>query len=264
MADPKLSDMLTTERRTLLKNSQDQSLEKDPFELALDKSIKEQVDARIKDENPLENQLIPPQIRRAKLEEEIRKELKSYELEKQVNAALSILVYEGQNYLSNEQHTKLIDDLGVLLHQLDSLDLSIINSGVLKTALSVPQETIALILRIAIDKFNQKLLLDSLAIFTFLSILKDDEPDYIYRVGLVSQECERFEQAIEAYQAAKLLAPEFIGSHIFSAQCYLKIGKRDSALEEVAKAKVILKSIEFPEFWRKHITDIEVLLASAA
>jgi tetratricopeptide (TPR) repeat protein len=263
MANSKVHD-ISAEKSDKSISSHGQSVEKDQFDLALDKIIEEYVDAKMQEDDPSKNLLSSPQLRRAKFAAEIRENLNATEVENQVTAAISVLENEGLAYFGQEDYQLLMDNLDLLYKQLNSINLSEVNHESLKSALSIPQPVLDLIFNFAIEKHNQQLLFDSLSLFAFLSILKDDEPEYAYRVGLVAQECERYDQALRAYQTASQIAPQFIGTHIFSIQCYLKIGQYVNALAELEKAREILKSSKVEEFWQKHLLDMEALLESAA
>jgi tetratricopeptide (TPR) repeat protein len=260
--DPALYDMMhgvTPTKKKVL--SSEVPINNGHFVPAIEKSIEMEVNRLLADEDPNQNKLLSVQARRAKLAQEMRESLDMSELEKHVSTASDIIRNEGNNYLEKEAHNLLIQGLNSLGKQMLSLDPENLNNETLRTALTLPPNNLSAILKIGIAKFTDGLLQESFSIFAFLSALDSEEPDYWYRLGLVAQKCEQYERALRAFALTSLLAPEFIGVHIFAAECYLKMGQHDDALAEVNEMKHMFETNEVSEEWKARIVDIENLLA---
>lgn len=235
--------------------------ENDPFKLALEASIQEQIDTLMKEIDPTSLKMIPPEVRRAKLEKELRDSLDFSELGEQVATAINIFENEGQEYLTQEEHSTLLENLEQLRRQLDALEFSELGEETLRKAYAIPPEGLDLILKIGTEKFNQGKLNDSVAIFTFLSTLNPDDADYPYRLGIVAQKNEQYDQALQAYKTALALNPQLVGAHLFSAVCHFNCKRNEDVLKEVTEAKNILKTTDNKEEWPQLITYIEKLVA---
>lgn len=230
--------------------------------LALEESIKEYVDMKMKEEDPMNNQLLPRAVRREKLFEEVRKTLDFSELEKNVTTALKIFKDEGQRYLSETEYAALLQEIKQMGFRLKSLDVKNLDEERLKSVYDFSPECLNSILKIGVAKFNEGLLPECQSVLTFLTTIKADEPEYEYRLGLVAQKSGQYDIAVRAYEAATNLDPQLIEAHIFAAQCYLNIQQRDNAIKELDKAKNILKSTKVEQDWQEQISNIEILLAA--
>jgi tetratricopeptide (TPR) repeat protein len=197
------------------------------------------------------------------VEQEVRKSLDLSEYDSYMNSAFKILRNEGHEYLDETAFKALIDALDKLHYQTAQLNISSLSDESLRDAFAIPEEIRQLILKIGIAKFNSGSMEGSLAIFTFLSTLNSDEPDYWYRLGLVAQKSEKYELALKSFAATSWLAQDFIGSRIFATQCYLQMGLRNDAETELEEAKYIIETFDVPEKWHRHIEDLKVLLAES-
>jgi tetratricopeptide (TPR) repeat protein len=235
---------------------------KDRFEKACDASIKKEVDLRLSllDQR---NQLVPLNTRHAKVEQEIRETIDCTPLSQQVTTAVTLLRDEGQIYLKKEDYEALMLDIRNLGFKMDSLDLDHLDAKQLKSAFTISAANLAALQQIGITKFSEKYFLESLAIFTFLTVLEPEQANYWYRLGLVAQKCEQYELALRAHAVVSELAPDFIGTRIFASQCYIEIQQLDQALIELNAAKNISKTVTVEAEWHKRIVDIEKLLAYA-
>lgn len=239
------------------------SQEDDPFKLALDASIQEQVDLLLQEQDPSISQLLPREARRKKLEKEVRESLDFSELEKQIVLAVKILETEGHRYLTHDEHSSLLENLDQLRHQLDAIQFSDVNDESLRKAYAIPAKGLESILKIAIEKFNKEELLNSQAIFTFLSTLNPYDADYAYRLGIVAQKNEQYKTALQAYNAALSLDPQLIGAHLYAALCHIKCERKDEASKEVELAKEMMKRIEVNEDWHQLLAYIERMLGES-
>lgn len=263
MNDPKLYEALhgCSGYKDSNRNSPTQTLEKNRFELALDETLKAYVTDLLKNDDPTKISLIPPAIRQAQLIKELKESVDFSEFGSFLEVAVNIFRDEGQSYLGQDDYNTLVKELENLRNQLVTLDLSHLEDFSLKNALKIPAQTRAFMLKMGIAKFSEELYPASLSIFSFLSAVENDEPDYWYRLGLVAQESERYDLAIKSYQAAAELAPDFIGTKIFTAQCYLNLGEREKALETMVDVKDMMYKTDDSEKWTPHVLAIDNLLA---
>ena len=231
------------------------------FKTALENSVEEQVDLLMKETDPAHYALNPWQIRRAKLKNELLESIDLKELSSHHSAAIRILKNEGKSYLNDEENQALLIALDQMRDQLEKLDLRSLDDSSFRKALAISEDVHSLILGMGITAFTRELFSDSLSIFAFLSLIDPENPEYWYRLGLAAQQLEQYKLAIQAYAATANLAPEFIGVHIFSAQCYLKTGQRSAAQVEFAAAKEIEKKVGVEKDWASGLKDIENLIA---
>jgi tetratricopeptide (TPR) repeat protein len=264
MPDPRLFDMMhgVTAQHKFTTQATEEA-HKDRYQLALEEAIRQYVKIVMQDEDPSLNKLISPEVRQAKLEKEILEAVEMPEYSQLLQSGVKILEEEGLNYMEKEEHLTLLAEIASIRSRLDALDLSTSDDSKLREAVAVSDDARASILKVGIAKFKEENFSDSLAIFTLLSTLKSDDPDYWYRLGIAAQRNGQYELAMRAYAACADLAPEFLGARIFSVQCCLKIDRHDEALAGLAEAKNILKISGAEAEWGKLIADIENLLLYA-
>lgn len=258
MLDPILYEAM--QGKSLFSGSPSKFVKKDRFELALDESIKEQVDKLMLDEDPTKNKLVSAEIRRKQLEAELRKELQFSEFEHSMITAVKIIRSEGQNLLTPAEFELVKTSLNTLSQQIQQLDLKNLDSERLNKALVTSPESLASILQIGIAKYNEKQLEESLSIFAFLATIDSQNADYWFRLGSVSEEMERYELAIKAYSAVNDLAPEFVDARIFKAKCYIHNNQHAHALEELPMIKSTLTSTHEEKKWEEYVKTIENVL----
>ncbi|MBA2727020.1 MAG: hypothetical protein H0U49_02465 [Parachlamydiaceae bacterium] len=265
MIDPALFDMMhgitTAAKKKVLPMVNTNT--NDPFGSVIEKSIQEEVDLMLANEDPNQKKFLSVQARRTKLEDELRESLDLSEFGKHVTIATNIIKNEGDQYLEKQEFDLLIEGLNNLQKQMSKLDPNNLNDDAIKEALTLTPTNLASIQKIGIAKFSDGHMPESLSIFALLSALDSQEPDYWYRLGLVAQKCEQYDLALRAFALTSLFAPEFIGAHIFAAECYLNLEKYEDALAEVNEIKKILETTKVNDEWQARLIDIEKLLSAA-
>lgn len=253
MLDPHLSELLNGDKSASIKPD-------DPFEIALDKAVKEEVEALLALE-PVGNELLNPELRRTQLELEIRHDPSSAKSKKHTSLAVRILLNEGSQFLEKAEYETLYENIMRLGMNLDVLDLHAIKADAIQVSCTLPADVSEYILKIGISKYDQGLIEESLALFHFLTFVHSQDPDYWFRLGLLAKQCENYPLAISALNTTSDLAPEFIGAHIYAAYCYLKMNSKEEALSELASAKKITESKPIDAEWMAQMNEVEHLLA---
>lgn len=253
MLDPHLSDLMHGEKAAKDKDNS-------PFEIALDKAIKEEVEARMEQEPP-GNELLSPELRREKIEQEIRNDPSATESRNLSALAVRILLNEGSQTLDKVDYKNLYDNILALGEKLDALDMKALDANAIQEAFILSPEDGQSILKIGISKYTQGLIDESLAIFHFLTLVNPKEPDYWFRYGLTAEKCQNYPLALSALNTTSRLAPKFIGGHIFAAYCHLKMHSKEEALAELASAKQIAETTPVEDNWKEHISHVEQLMA---
>lgn len=224
---------------------------KNRFEIARDKAIQEEIKTRMESEQQ-DTKLLTSELRRAKLEQEIRDDSSSAESEL-LSLGVKIVLNEGLQFIEKEEYANLEQNIRKIGRNLDTCEL---NAEAVQAALTLPADCGQSILKIAVNKYLQGLINESLAVFHLLIVVNPGEADYWFRFGLAAQKCEKYSLALTAFTEASLLAPEFPGAHIFAAYCHLKMGEKEGVLDELALAK----TTQLEEKWKEHIRDVELLL----
>lgn len=243
MTDPTLFDMLHGENLKKKKElpepaSSEATSSLDKF---LEKNIEEYVDGVMEEEDPNCSKLLSQSARRRKIEKEIRETLDSSETGGLIVSAMKILLRDGHSYLSNENYQTLISEIEKLQARIDVLEFEQLNDESFKAIFSLSESSCDHIFQIGISKFNEGLLPDSLALFTFLSNLKSEDADYNYRLGIIAQKNERFDLALKAYTIASTLDPNFLAPRLFAVQCYLSCNQMKRAVQTLEEAQEIIK-----------------------
>ncbi|HEV8052274.1 MAG TPA: tetratricopeptide repeat protein [Parachlamydiaceae bacterium] len=262
MIDPFLIDLMSNSgpKSKVTKQPPDTTIKNDtdPY---FDEIIKEEVDRLMELHDVSTNQLISPEVRRTKIEHEVREKAQHSEFRHYLAMADKIMRNEGSNYLEKSDYDGLLNQLNEISQNVHDLDLKEVTEESLQAALAMQEEHQASILKIGIEKYKQGLLEESIAIFTYLTTVAATELDYWYRLGLVAQKAEKYALAIEALNAVSDLDPDFVGSYLYRAECYLHQKMDHEAQADIDKAKIILKTTNEEEKWHAHLLEIEELVA---
>lgn len=231
------------------------------FDLAYNLSITQYIEELLLKEDPSLSKLQPKEERRKKLELELSETLDFSEIGEFIDKAVLILNdRKSCSCLTDEEHRLVLEDLEKLRLQINSLEFNELSDETLKTAYSISKSVSTSIFNVGLSKFHDGLLPESLALFSFLSLLESDDPDIAYRLGIISQKNGRYDLALRAYTAASALEPTLIGSRLFAAQCYLSIGQPENALKEIEDAKQIFKISDVQGEWKTLVSDLEGLI----
>lgn len=263
MLDPMLFDLMNGRGPKNLnsKGKADSPDKKSDSDIDFDEIVKDEVDRLLAMEDS-SNQLLPLEARRAKIEQEIRAGANSTESQKSMTLADRIMRNEGLNYLEKTEHDALLGKLDELSQKVHDLDIKEVTEDQLTAALAIPEKEQALILKIAIEKYKQGLFEDSLALLTYLTTVAADDPDYWYRLGLVAQKTGKIPLAVDALNNVTDLSPEFVGAHLYLAECYLSQKMNDEAHSEFNTARSILES-SGKEDWHEQLNELESLLTQS-
>lgn len=229
----------------------------DRFTIAYEAAIKKKVEELINDQLH-ENKYLSREQLSEKIEREVRQASDLSEFGTYIFTAVHIFRSEGTRYLEKEAYFALVEGLNQLSEKINQLNLENLSDDDIYGSFEVLLSSSYEILKIGTSKFDEGLVRDSLAIFSFLTLVQSKEPDFWYRMGLVAQKDNNIELALKAFGIAQELNPQLIGPHIYAAECLFNKGLNEEALEEVKLAKSH-KTNE--EEWSEEISAIEALLA---
>lgn len=226
----------------MLKGEGPKKPEKGRFEIALDKSIKEYLDTlSFGEEEP--GQLISPQAKRKKYEEELKEALTHSDLNAYLLTALQVIKGEGRQYWDSQAYSAIIEEFANAEKILASLNLEEPPEEDLGKILHLSNETIHHIFDLAVAKYNEERYPDSVALFVLLTVLQPKGFDLWYRTGIAAQSSENYTLAINSYATAASFNPDLIEAHLFSVECYLKQGMTAEAKVAYEKAENLHKTL---------------------
>lgn len=228
----------------------------DPLNVAFENAIMAEVKAIRSEQKDVG--LLSEESALKKIEAEVRKAADLSEFGEHIQHAVEI-IRSGERYLEKEAFIQLNLSLDEISRKIRLLDLENFTEESLKNALAIPDEAAANILKIGIDKFSEGLLQDSLDVFSFLTLVCPDEPEYWYRLGLVAHKDEQHEIALRALHVASDLDKNFLEPHIFSTECYLDLKEYAEARQELNVAKDCLAHLE-NQSWAETISMLENLI----
>lgn len=254
MPDPFLYELM---HRVASPSKLNPMLLSDPLNEAFEAAIKAEV-AAIHGEQK-DYCLLSEEAALKKIEAEVRAAADLTEFGEHIHQAVEIL-RSGQRYLEKDEFNQLILSLDEISRKLKLLNLKNLTDESLINALAVPEPSALNILKIAIDKFSEGLTGDSLSVFSFLTLVCPDEPEYWYRMGLVAHKDGKNELALKAFHAASSLDNDFIEPHIFSTECHLDLREYDEAGQELNEAKRCIEASLANQAWAESISLLEDLI----
>lgn len=226
---------------------------------AFESAIKAEVEAIRKEQK--DSGLLSEEAALKKIEAEVRRASDLTEFGEHIHRAAEIL-RSSERYLEKDQFIQLNLSLDEINERLESLDFKDLSEEALMKALSISETSTASILKIGIDKFEEGLLKDSLDVFSFLTLVCPDEPDYLYRMGLVAHKDGQHELALRAFHAASALDKDFLEPHIFLTECYLNLKEFTEASHELNEAKHLMHASEENKSWADTLVLFEHLIES--
>lgn len=230
--------------------------EKNRFEIEIEKEIEAHVNSlQFEDEGTTKNLLTSPEMKRARIREELREQSKLSELSHFIEDAMDLLIGERSNYLSEENSEIIKNDFKKINESLNTIDLSVLIDQNTQPMFSLSDSTIELIFKIALTKFDQTEYSDSLSLFILLTTLIPEEPNYWYKAGILAHKCTNYELANRLYAAAISLDDLFVAPRIFSIDCYLKQEMKLEAEAAYEKVLKISEIIEIDETWNELLSD---------
>jgi tetratricopeptide (TPR) repeat protein len=230
---------------------------KDKFDEAIEKNIVAYVNTLTFEEEGNEPQLLSPKMKRARLIEELKEEIKMPELEEFLYGAFSFIKNDGTRYLDDSKFETLSSEFHRALKILEEMDPSKEIPAVLQKLLEISEGTIDAIYEIAIGAFGEGRNNECLAVFVLLTTLDQTNSEYWFRMGIAAQKCGNMDLALRVYPLCIDIDPNLMGAHLFSAECHLILGNRESALNELAEAKKIKEISEVDPIWLDFLAAME-------
>jgi tetratricopeptide (TPR) repeat protein len=227
------------------------SIEKDRFDLSIEKSINDYLDTIDFEAECAGNALISPQMKRAQMGENLRNSLQATEVEQQIETAFTVLVREGKEALDAGEFEAMMNELSQIGEKMNAMSLDPPPEVNFQTLLSISEATMRSILKVAISKFANQQLDSALALFVFLTVLNPGHPEYWFRSGMVAHQNNKLDIALRSYQAAAELDPQLIGAPLLMAECYLRQDKKEEAKAAYAQAKAIAATNEVSADWKE-------------
>lgn len=247
MEDLNLKNQLTTETHDFF--PLDPDFEKEVDSLADDlaeKAAQEQKD---------ENKLLPFDALKERIKEEIKDSLLMRKLGRTLFQATSIINDEGTN-LSQDERQHLIADFAKALERLDKMELNDLDNKTFQQITEITQKTLDIIEVIGQHKYAQGDYRGCSALFTLLCLLNPVNFNYWTRLGIAKQECQNFEEALDAYDQALTLNPEDVRDHLFSAECFVRLGDKNQAKDECKTIKDLINN-EKNQDWDNYLSSLE-------
>lgn len=232
------------------------SVRNDRFLKAYEEAIQKRVDSLLQ-EQTFENKFLSIEQLRKKIEKEVREASDLSEFGDYITTALRLFRTEGSRYLEKEAFNNLLEGLNQLAIGIEALDLENLDNETFYETFEVLTKNTEDILKIGTLKYEEGLIRESLAVFTFLTLIQSHDSDFWYRMGLIAQEDKNMELALRAFNVALELNPQLIGPHIYGAMSLFNQGLKEEALEEIKAAK----SKQRNEEWSEEIQAVEDLIS---
>jgi tetratricopeptide (TPR) repeat protein len=236
-----------------------QAVAKDKFEIAIENQINAYIDSLDLNQN---NQLLPPEVQRAKIMEELKEATSYTELSTYLIESLNLLRSQGQEYLDKEKFEELENVLSEIPKIIDQVDLNKELTESYQEILKFNDSVMESILKIAIAKFDEEKYADMIALCTLLTTLSPNNYDYWFKLGIAAQKAQNYNLALRAYEAANDIHPDLIGAKLFSVECHIMEGHPEIAKKALEDATKIAETTEVEEGWRKLLTEVKTIVDS--
>lgn len=230
---------------------------KDKFDEAIEKDIIAYVDTLTFEVDPNGSQLLSPKMKRAKLIEELKEEIKMPELEEFLDAAFSFIKTDGARYLSGSKYEALSSEFHHALKILEDFNPSNEIPIKLQKLLEISNDGIDSLYEIATGAFAEGRNNECLAVFVLLTTLNQTNSEYWFRMGIAAQRCGNVDLALRAYPICVEIDPNLIGARLFSAECRLISGNIEGARNELSEANKIKADSEVDPIWLEFLTVLE-------
>lgn len=227
---------------------------KNKFDVAAEKYVDMHVEALHFEEEFAQDKLFSPQMRKAQLRAELLAALQFSELDKPLDNAFKLLFSEGLQYIDHEVYPAMIDQFKQMADRLEKLDPT--QPEELHSWSTLSDAVLNEIAKMALTKYDEENYTPCMALFVLLTVLYGDNFEYWYRLGIAAQKSEEINLALKAYTEALKIEPELVGARLFSVECYLKIGSKQAAEEELEKAKSLKALAGFDEKWAPLLADL--------
>ncbi len=225
------------------KNSQLQKdTPKSQYELEIDKEIDDYVDHMELDLDPKKLALKSEKMQKAALKQELKEAIKLPEMSQQMKLAKKILKSEAKNYLSEESLQILNSDLATASERLAEIKIDEGGDSNIQNLIKMSDTSVDSIAQIAQEKYKEERLEECLSLFYLLTILNPENDEFWFRLGIIAQQCEKYELALRAYAVTFDLDPENLAAKLFSAECYIGLNRTDEALQEIEAVKKLAES----------------------
>lgn len=231
---------------------------KDKYDLAIEKQINKFIDSLNLENEYAHNKLISPRIKRAQIQEEIKKAMKYSELSQHISTAFSFLINDGAKFIEKNLFQEMSNQFEKMKRLLKEEDFNQEINENIQSHFQISNEVLIGIQEIGIAQFLAKEFSLSASIFVLLTILNPEKFEYWYRLGIAAQKSGDYNLALKAYMAALELNGELIGARIFSIECYLRINAPEKAREILLETKKINLESE----WLSLLEDIEATLGN--
>lgn len=213
----------------LKKQIDDNKEKKSRFDLETEKSIDAYIATLDFDKDDPQNQFTTPELKREKMKTELQEQAKLSELSAFIETAFEILTSQEEKYLEAEQFEIMYADFDKGNDALEETKLNSPHAN-FQAILHFSDSTIDSIFKIAVAKFIESQLSDSLSLFVLLATLVPENPDYWLRAGILAHRSENFELATRLYSTTTALDPTLVNPLLFSIDCYLKRGMKPDAI----------------------------------
>lgn len=227
---------------------------RDDFEILLENYIESESLLKNFPSNPH----IPEHLANAKVKEDIKTSIQMPELNDHIGAALTLL--------NNDECTRYIslDDFNEMKKQFKKSTYYLSNFKFSKSLninyaeiLHIKEKTLDDILKIAVHMFNEKRVGDCMSLLVLLTVLKPEDFDYWFRLGIAAHQLENYPLAIKAFTSSLHLNPEYLGAVIFLTSSYLKNNQNDLAKVEFGNAKNLMQKKPTDSEWKELFQEME-------
>lgn len=229
----------------------------DKFDKAIDKQIDDYLDNLNLEGLFSNNKLVTAEMKRVQIKNDLIEEIRKSDKSKEIFEAIYMLKSKDLNLLEDKEYWLLMSEFERAGNILEGLDPNHIPVENFQKILSISDESMQSIMKVAVAKFVSQNYNDSLLLYNLLSTLAPDNPEFRFRLGLVAQQSGKIDLALSAYLATADIIPKFLGAKLFAIECYLDLGYQADAQIAFREAEKIADNEGGAPEWRKFYKELK-------
>lgn len=196
--------------------------------------------------------LLPRELFKAKVKEEIKEKLLMREVGESLSDAFNIIVKQGKSYLSIDEYFEVIDSFEQAFDKLMKMDANKPLDVDFQELMGIEDKVALYIEKIAMSKHKEEDYFGCSRLFILLTILIPSSYSFWNKLGVSFQELKDYKEALKAYGKSLALHPSNIPAWLFMTECHVALSDKVEALQDIDKIEIMMSDPKVSEKWGPH------------